>query len=79
MGWEEEKSKKARNVQRNLFVDLNAEEKSLVELINQNGSMDIDTICNNMTLPVSKVSATLLNLEFKGMLKSLPGKVYELI
>jgi DNA processing protein len=41
--------------------------------------MDIDTICSNMTMPVSKVSATLLNLEFKGMLKSLPGKIYELI
>jgi DNA processing protein len=79
MGWEEKQSKKVKNAQRNLFVELNAEEKSLVDLINQNGSMDIDTICSNITLPVSKVSATLLNLEFKGMVKSLPGKVYELI
>lgn len=79
MGWEEQQSKKINNTQRNLFVELNTEEKSLVDLINQNGSMDIDTICSNITLPVSKVSATLLNLEFKGMVKSLPGKIYELI
>jgi DNA processing protein len=79
MGWQEESSKKTKTIQRNLFMELNIEEKSLVDLINQNGSMDIDTICSNMTMPVSKVSATLLNLEFKGMLKSLPGKIYELI
>ncbi|MEP7171102.1 MAG: DNA-processing protein DprA, partial [Bacteroidota bacterium] len=79
MGWEEKQSKKIKNVQRNLFIELNAEEKSLIDFISLNGSMNIDAICSNMTLPVSKVSATLLNLEFKGMLKSLPGKIYELI
>jgi DNA processing protein len=79
MGWEEKQAKKIKNTQRNLFVELNAEEKSLVDLINQNGSMDIDAICSNIAMPVSKISATLLNLEFKGMLKSLPGKVYQLI
>jgi DNA processing protein len=79
MGWEEQPAKKIKNIQRNFFIELNDDEKSLVDIINQKGSMDIDTICSNVTLPVSKVSATLLNLEFKGMLKSLPGKVYELL
>jgi DNA processing protein len=78
MGWEEKKSKKEKNNQRSLFVELNTEEKSLVDLLNQNGSMNIDSICGKITMPVSKISATLLNLEFKGMLKSLPGKIYEL-
>ena len=52
---------------------------AMIDLLNQNGSMNIDSICNTITLPVSKVSSTLLNLEFKGVLKSLPGKMYELI
>jgi DNA processing protein len=77
MGWEE-KVVKNKNKQRNLFVELNSEEKTLVDLLNQKGSLDIDSICTTSTMPVSKVSATLLNLEFKGVLKSLPGKIYEL-
>ena len=79
MGWEEKKSVKEKQNQRSLFIDLNQDEKSLVELLNKAGSLDIDSICSNASLPVSKVSATLLNLEFKGVLKSLPGKMYELI
>ena len=73
MGWEEKQIKKEKNKQHTLFLELNIEEKSLVDLLNQYGSMNIDSICNTITLPVSKVSSTLLNLEFKGVLKSLPG------
>jgi len=29
-------------------------------------------------MPVSKVSVLLLNMEFNGLIKSLPGKVYSL-
>ncbi len=79
MGWEEKKSKKEKQNQRSLFIELNPEEKSLIELLNKSGALNIDSICSNASFPVSKVSATLLNLEFKGVLKSLPGKMYELI
>lgn len=79
MGWEEKKPEKAKVKQRTMFTELSNEEKSLVDLLSQNGKLDIDAICHNVTLPVSKVSSTLLNLEFKGVLKSLPGKMYELI
>ena len=40
--------------------------------------LPIDIICLRLKLPVSKVSPILLNLEFSGLLKSLPGKVYTL-
>lgn len=77
MGWEIAKKKEPKK-QRELFVELSDDEQSLVSLLNRHGKLDIDTITTNMTLPVSKISSTLLNLEFKGVLKSLPGKVYEL-
>lgn len=79
MGWEEKTSKKNLKKQRQLFIELNDEEKKLIGLLDHAGKLDIDSICSQSLLPVSKVSAILLNLEFKGVLKSLPGKMYELI
>jgi DNA processing protein len=38
----------------------------------------IDEISNLAELPVYRISTLLLNLEFAGMLKSLPGKMYRL-
>ena len=38
--------------------------------------MDIDALSAEAKMPMSKISALLLNLEFKGMVKSLPGKMY---
>lgn len=64
--------------QLNMFRELNAEEKVLVDLLKEKGKVDIDTLMIHSGLPVHKVSTTLLNLEFEGMLKALPGKVFEL-
>jgi DNA processing protein len=56
---------------------MNAEEKLLLDLLMQNGKSHIDFITSSASLPVSKIAATLLSLEFKGAIKSLPGKMYE--
>jgi len=79
MGWEEKRDSKIPVRQSSLFIELDEEEKNLVALLSTKGRLDIDSICNNSSLPVSRVSSTLLNLEFKGVLKSLPGKIFELI
>ena len=60
-----------------MFVDLNPTEEKLVDLL-KTGKLNVDQIGLQAKMPVSKVSATLLNLEFSGVVKSLPGKVYEL-
>ncbi|MGI8893891.1 MAG: DNA-processing protein DprA [Bacteroidia bacterium] len=77
LNWELEKKPKAP-VQKQLFVNLSGEEKQLVDLLQDKGTMMIDDICATCKLPVSKVSVTLLNLEFSGLVKSLPGKSYQL-
>ena len=64
--------------QLNIFRELNPEEKVLVDLLKEKGKVDIDTLMVRSGLPVHKVSSTLLNLEFDGLLKALPGKVFEL-
>lgn len=80
MGWEEqEKKKKNAPQQRNLFTELNADEKTLIDLLTNFGPANIDSIVAKSNMQVSKIAATLLNLEFNGLVKSLPGKVYQLL
>lgn len=78
MNWGEEEKKEKPNKQMVIFNELAAEEKILVELLQENGKLNIDTLILRSRLPVSKVSGCLLNLEFAGVLRSLPGKMYQL-
>jgi DNA processing protein len=66
-------------MQLNIFRELKPEEKVLVDLLKEKGRIDIDTLMLQSGMPVHKVSTTLLNLEFEGMLKALPGKMFELV
>jgi DNA processing protein len=75
MGWEQ---KKKKAVQRQLFVELSAEEEQLVKVLKEKGSLAIDDLCLVSSMPMSKVSSLLLTLEFSGIVRSLPGKVYRL-
>jgi DNA processing protein len=76
MGWEN--TPKADAVQSSLFIDLNAEEQKVFDLLQNEGELFIDQISAEMQLPTSRVSALLLNLEFKNVLTALPGKMYKL-
>lgn len=76
MGWENDG--KENIVQSSLFIELNPDEEKIVTLLRENGELFIDQISSEMSLPVSRVSATLLNLEFKNVLLALPGKMYKL-
>jgi len=76
MGWE--KVSKNKTVQSSLFVELTADEGKIVTLLRENGELFIDQISSELTLPVSRISAMLLTLEFKNVLVALPGKMYKL-
>ena len=76
MGWE--KKSKEKEVQSSLFVDLTPDEEKAVTLLQEQGELFIDQISAALSLPVSKVSAMLLNLEFKNVILALPGKMYRL-
>ena len=76
MGWESKG--KDRVKQTCLFVDLSPDEEKAVELLREYGELFIDQISAELSLPVSKVSSMLLNLEFKNVLVALPGKIYKL-
>jgi DNA processing protein len=77
MGWEEQ-GKKPDGFQKKIFLEMTADEKVLVDYLNINGASGIDDICIQCRLSMSTTSAALLNLEFEGIVKSLPGKIYAL-
>ncbi len=77
MGWETEEGQR-KVVQKQMFVELSAEEKILADILSEKGQTNIDALCINSKMSMSKVAATLLNMEFSGVVSSLPGKVYKL-
>jgi DNA processing protein len=78
MGWQQA-GQTPEALQKELFYELNKEETAFVELLRIENSLTIDSLALQNNMPVSKASAILLNLEFKGIVKCLPGKVYKLV
>ncbi len=75
MGWSaEEKAPQ----QTTLFEEVNDEERLILKILSE-GPESVDIISIKAQLPMSKTTTILLNLEFKGALKSLPGKMYQLL
>jgi DNA processing protein len=74
MGWQMNELKKT--AQKQLFVQLSPDEEKIVKNLQEKGDLSIDQLCVSCEMPVSKVSALLLNLEFSGVVQCLPGKLY---
>jgi len=74
MGWDDKPVKKKQ--QPELFVNMTEEETAVFELIKEAKEIAIDEIVLKSGLSTSKVAAALLNLEFEGIVRSLPGKIY---
>lgn len=78
MGWQK-KSDISSARQAELPIDLTPEEEKIVSILRVNGECGIDEIVIKSDLNVSKVAAILLNLEFRGIVKALPGKMFKII
>jgi DNA processing protein len=74
LGWKSKQATKPK--QHELLIDLTDAEKQVFDLLKTTGEMRIDEIVLQSQLSSSEVASNLLNLEFKGAVKSLPGKVY---
>lgn len=78
MGWEKNTLKKPV-IQKSLFVELTEDENNLVKILQQSGKLAIDDLGYESGYSAGKVSGLLLNLELKGIVQILPGKMIELI
>ena len=64
--------------QRELFIELTPEEKIIVDILNLKESIHIDELYLKSGLSSSSAANALLMLEMQGILKALPGKMYQL-
>jgi len=76
MGWEKQKQK-TKTVQTLLF-EFTPDEQKIIDLINTEGDMSVDSLSIKSEISISKVFTILLELEFKGAIICLPGKLYRL-
>lgn len=78
MRWND-KSKLDKAKQLNLFEELNKEQKSLCEWLKANEDSPIDRIMKHSGINKSLIPSLLLELEFKNLIKVLPGKCYRFL
>jgi len=77
LGWDVDEPKKM--IQRELFVELNDTEQAIYDYLLKKGKQQLDSIALACRLPIFKASSTLLNMEMKGVIRPLPGKLFEAI
>lgn len=65
-------------IQKQLFVELTEEEKIVWRFLKDNGKELLDIIALNCKLPTFKIAGILLQMELKGVIRPLPGKLFEL-
>lgn len=71
--------KEVKPVQKQLFVSLDDEEQLVYNFLQKNGKELLDTIALHCNFPIFKISGLLLNMELKGVIRPLPGKLFEAI
>jgi DNA processing protein len=77
LNWEIES--KTKPVQKQLFVTLENDEQKVYDYLLKNGKELMDIIALHCDFPIYKISGMLLNMELKGVIRPLPGKLFEAI
>ncbi len=71
--------KEVKSVQKQLFISLDDDEQKIYDYLLQSGKELLDIIALHCDFPIYKVSGILLNMELKGVIRPLPGKLFEAI
>ena len=78
MGWEANKIKprKTPNLTEIETMPFSDEEKDIIRCLIGGNQQHIDELARKTLIPINKLAGLLLNLEFQGLIKTLPGKNY---
>lgn len=71
--------KETKPVQKQLFVTLDQDEQKVYDYLQKNGKELLDTVALQCDFPIYRISGLLLNMELKGVIRPLPGKLFEAI
>ena len=66
-------------IQKQLFPELDETEKKIYNFLTHNGKELLDIIALECRLPIHLVSTKLLSMELKGVVRPLPGKLFEAV
>ena len=66
-------------IQKQLFVELDVTEKLIYNYLKEKEKQLLDVIAIECQIPIFKVASVLLNMELKGVIRPLPGKLFEVI
>lgn len=77
LNWDQQASNVA--IQQQLFVELSEEEQRITNGLKEGIQKSVDALSYETQMTVGQISSLLLTLEFKGIIRSLPGKIYELV
>lgn len=78
LNWDiKEKPKKV--IQKQLFLELNSNEQKVYDYLLKEGKQLLDIIALDCGIPLFQLSSILLQMEMKGILKPLPGKLFEIV
>ena len=78
LNWDLEESK-PKPIQTQLFQELTDEEKTIYDFLIGKDKELLDTISIACKLPTFKIASLLLNMEMKGIIRPLPGKLYQIV
>ncbi|TRW22656.1 DNA-protecting protein DprA [Flavobacterium zepuense] len=78
LNWQLEE-KKIQPVQKQLFVSLEPDEQKVYDYLLKNGKELMDIIALQCEMPIFRLSSLLLTMELKGVIRPLPGKLFEAI
>ena len=70
---------KSKPIQKQLFVTLENDEQKIYDFLQKNGKELMDIVALECDFPIHKISGILLNMELKGVVRPLPGKLFEAI
>jgi DNA processing protein len=79
LNWDINSKKESKTVQKQLFVSLTEEEQKIYDyLVNKENEL-MDIIALDCNFPIFKISSLLLNMELKGVIRPMPGKLFEVV
>lgn len=77
--WVIKESQKSKvKSQKEIFIELSKDEKTIVDLLNEKETVHIDELNIRSGLSSSSIAVAILNLELQNVIISLPGKIYRL-
>lgn len=77
LGWELKES--VNSVQKQMFVEMDESEQTVYDYLQENGKQLLDSIALGCKMPIHKLVTVLFGMEMKGLIRPLPGKLFELI